>query len=100
LDIAYQGFGAGMEEDAYAMRAIASAGLPALVSNSVSKMFSIYGERVGGLSVMCEEAEAGGGVLGQWKETGGSNCARRQKLGGQGGAEVGEKRGKEGGGGG
>ena len=36
LDIAYQGFGAGMEQDAYAIRAIASAGLPALVSNSFS----------------------------------------------------------------
>lgn len=58
LDIAYQGFGAGMEEDAYAIRAIASAGLPALVSNSFSKIFSLYGERVGGLSVMCEDAEA------------------------------------------
>ena len=42
LDIAYQGFGAGMEEDAYAIRAIASAGLPALVSNSFSKIFSLY----------------------------------------------------------
>lgn len=40
LDIAYQGFGAGMEEDAYAIHAIASAGLPALVSNSFSKIFS------------------------------------------------------------
>jgi aspartate/tyrosine/aromatic aminotransferase len=40
LDIAYQGFGGGMEEDAYAIRAIASAGLPALVSNSFSKIFS------------------------------------------------------------
>lgn len=37
LDIAYQGFGAGMEDDAYAIRAIASAGLPMLVSNSFSK---------------------------------------------------------------
>ncbi len=37
LDIAYQGFGAGMEEDAYAIRAVASAGLPVLVSNSFSK---------------------------------------------------------------
>ncbi len=69
LDIAYQGFGAGMEEDAYAIRAIASAGLPALVSNSFSKIFSLYGERVGGLSVMCEDAEAAGRVLGQLKAT-------------------------------
>ena len=69
LDIAYQGFGAGMEEDAYAIRAIASAGLPALVSNSFSKIFSLYGERVGGLSVLCEDAEAAGRVLGQVKAT-------------------------------
>lgn len=69
LDIAYQGFGAGMEEDAYAIRAAASAGLPVLVSNSFSKIFSLYGERVGGLSVVCEDAEAAGRVLGQLKAT-------------------------------
>ena len=69
LDIAYQGFGAGREEDAYAIRAAASAGLPVLVSNSFSKIFSLYGERVGGLSVVCEDAEAAGRVLGQLKAT-------------------------------
>ncbi|HDR2681496.1 TPA: aromatic amino acid transaminase [Enterobacter mori] len=69
LDIAYQGFGAGMEDDAYAIRAVASAGLPTLVSNSFSKIFSLYGERVGGLSVVCEDAEAAGRVLGQLKAT-------------------------------
>ena len=69
LDIAYQGFGAGMEEDAYTIRAVASAGLPALVSNSFSKIFSLYGERVGGLSVVCEDPEAAGRVLGQLKAT-------------------------------
>ncbi|MGP3593642.1 aromatic amino acid transaminase [Vagococcus sp. WN89Y] len=69
LDIAYQGFGAGMEDDAYAIRAIAGAGLPALVSNSFSKVFSLYGERVGGLSVVCEDADAAARVLGQLKAT-------------------------------
>ncbi|WP_299999192.1 amino acid aminotransferase [uncultured Cedecea sp.] len=67
LDIAYQGFGAGMEQDAYAIRAIADAGLPALVSNSFSKIFSLYGERVGGLSVVCEDSDAAERVLGQLK---------------------------------
>lgn len=67
LDIAYQGFGAGMDQDAYAIRAIADAGLPALVSNSFSKIFSLYGERVGGLSVVCEDADASARVLGQLK---------------------------------
>lgn len=69
LDIAYQGFGAGMEDDAYAIRAVASASLPVLVSNSFSKIFSLYGERVGGLSVVCEDAEAASRVLGQLKAT-------------------------------
>lgn len=69
LDIAYQGFGAGMEADAYAIRAVAAAGLPALVSNSFSKIFSLYGERVGGLSVVCEDSETAARVLGQLKAT-------------------------------
>ena len=69
LDIAYQGFGAGMEEDAYAIRAIADAGLTALVSNSFSKIFSLYGERVGGLSILCDDAATAERVLGQLKAT-------------------------------
>ncbi|NUU68503.1 aspartate/tyrosine/aromatic aminotransferase [Enterobacteriaceae bacterium BIT-l23] len=69
LDIAYQGFGGGMEQDAYAIRAIAGAGLPALVSNSFSKTFSLYGERVGGLSVVCEDSDAASRVFGQLKAT-------------------------------
>ncbi|MCN5015711.1 aromatic amino acid transaminase [Escherichia coli] len=88
LDIAYQGFGAGMEEDAYAIRAIASAGLPALVSNSFSKIFSLYGERVGGLSVLCEDAEAAGRVLGQLKATVRRNYSSPPNFGAQGVAAV------------
>ena len=67
MDIAYQGFGGGAEEDCYAIRAAAKAGLPALVSNSFSKIFSLYGERVGGLSVICESSDEAGCVLGQLK---------------------------------
>jgi len=69
LDLAYQGFGAGMEEDAYLIRALADARLPFLVANSFSKIFSLYGERVGGLSVVCDDAEAAACVLGQLKAT-------------------------------
>lgn len=83
LDIAYQGFGAGMEEDAYAIRAIASAGLPALVSNSFSKIFSLYGERVGGLSVVCEDKEAASRVLGQLKATVRRNYSSPPNFGAQ-----------------
>ena len=83
LDIAYQGFGAGMEEDAYAIRAIAHAGLPALVSNSFSKIFSLYGERVGGLSVVCEDADAASRVLGQLKATVRRNYSSPPQFGAQ-----------------
>jgi aromatic-amino-acid transaminase len=65
VDIAYQGFGEGIDEDAYALRALASAGVPTLVANSFSKSFSLYGERVGGLSVVCPDAAQAGRVLGQ-----------------------------------
>lgn len=69
LDTAYQGFGAGMNADAYAIRAMADAGLSVLVSNSFSKIFSLYGERVGGLSIVCRDAAMAERVLGQLKAT-------------------------------
>ncbi len=83
LDIAYQGFGGGMEEDAYAIRAIAAAGLPALVSNSFSKIFSLYGERVGGLSIVCDNAEEASRVLGQLKATVRRNYSSPPNFGAQ-----------------
>jgi len=69
LDIAYQGFAEGLEEDAYAIREMARAGVPCLVSNSFSKIFSLYGERVGGLSVVSDDADSAQRVLGQLKAT-------------------------------
>jgi aromatic-amino-acid transaminase len=45
VDLAYQGFGDGIEEDAFAMRALADAGLSFFVANSFSKSMSVYGER-------------------------------------------------------
>jgi len=83
LDIAYQGFGGGMEDDAYAIRAIAAAGLPALVSNSFSKIFSLYGERVGGLSVVCDSADEASRVLGQLKATVRRNYSSPPNFGAQ-----------------
>ncbi|MBK4727762.1 amino acid aminotransferase [Pantoea agglomerans] len=83
LDIAYQGFGAGMEDDAYAIRAIAAAGLPALVSNSFSKIFSLYGERVGGLSIVCDDADEAARVLGQLKATVRRNYSSPPNFGAQ-----------------
>jgi len=65
LDIAYQGFGDGIDEDAQAIRALADAGVPFFVANSFSKSFSLYGERVGGLSVVCPDKDQAGRVFGQ-----------------------------------
>jgi aromatic-amino-acid transaminase len=69
LDLAYQGYGDGIDEDAYAVRAIAASGLPAFVANSFSKSMSVYGERAGALSVVCHSAEEAERVLGQLKAT-------------------------------
>lgn len=69
MDIAYQGFGAGLDEDVYAIRQLAKTSASFLVSNSFSKIFSLYGERCGGLSVVCETAEEASRVLGQLKAT-------------------------------
>lgn len=69
MDIAYQGFGDGLEEDAYAIRAMVAAGVSFFVSNSFSKNLSFYGERCGGLSVICQDAEEASRVLGQMKAT-------------------------------
>jgi aromatic-amino-acid transaminase len=69
LDLAYQGFGQGIEEDTYAIRAMANANLPCLISNSFSKIFSLYGERVGGLSIICQNAKQTTHVLSQLQAT-------------------------------
>ena len=69
LDLAYQGFGDGIEGDAFAVRALASAGLPFFIANSFSKSMSIYGERAGALSVVCNHKSEAERVLGQMKAT-------------------------------
>jgi aromatic-amino-acid transaminase len=67
LDIAYQGFGDGLEEDTFAIRALVEAGASFLVGNSFSKNLSFYGERCGGLSVVCKDSEEASRLLGQMK---------------------------------
>ena len=69
MDIAYQGFGDSIEEDAYAIRLFAESGLSFFTSNSFSKNLSYYGERAGGLSAVCVNAEEAERVLGQLKLT-------------------------------
>ncbi|MFD2368154.1 aromatic amino acid transaminase [Pseudoduganella sp. GCM10020061] len=67
LDMAYQGFGTGIAEDGAVVGRFAQAGGPLLVSNSFSKSFSLYGERVGALSVVAASAEEAARVLSQLK---------------------------------
>jgi aromatic-amino-acid transaminase len=67
LDIAYQGFGDGIEEDAEAVRLFAESGLQFFVSSSFSKSFSLYGERVGALSIVTASKDEAGRVLSQVK---------------------------------
>ena len=67
VDMAYQGFGDGLDEDAAPIRRMVDAGLQVVVTNSFSKNFSLYGERVGALSIVCSDAEIAARVQGQLK---------------------------------
>jgi len=67
LDMAYQGFADGIEPDAVAVRAFSASGLQFFVSSSFSKSFSLYGERVGALSIITASKEEAGRVLSQVK---------------------------------
>ena len=67
LDMAYQGFGYGLTEDGAAVQKFVAAGLTFFVSTSFSKSFSLYGERVGALSVLCDNKEEADRVLSQLK---------------------------------
>lgn len=67
LDMAYQGFGHGIAEDGAVIGKFVAAGLNIFVSTSFSKSFSLYGERVGALSVVASDKEEAGRVLSQLK---------------------------------
>ena len=67
LDLAYQGFGDGIEEDGSVVGMFLQTGLDFFVASSFSKSFSLYGERVGALSVVCGSEEEAGRVLSQLK---------------------------------
>jgi len=67
LDMAYQGFGDGIQEDGAVIQQFVDAGLDFFVSTSFSKSFSLYGERVGALSVLCASKDEASRVLSQLK---------------------------------
>jgi aromatic-amino-acid transaminase len=67
LDMAYQGFGDGIVEDGAAVQMFLGSGMDFLVATSFSKSFSLYGERVGALSVVCESKDEAARVLSRLK---------------------------------
>jgi aromatic-amino-acid transaminase len=83
LDMAYQGFGDGIDADGQVVRRFAEAGGPLFVSNSFSKSFSLYGERVGALSIVSATAEESARVLSQLKRVIRTNYSNPPVHGGQ-----------------
>jgi aromatic-amino-acid transaminase len=83
VDIAYQGFGDGIDADGEVVRRFAGAGGPVFVSNSFSKSFSLYGERVGALSIVAGTSEEAARVLSQLKRTIRTNYSNPPTHGGQ-----------------
>jgi aromatic-amino-acid transaminase len=83
VDIAYQGFGDGIEADGKVVRRFTEAGGPVFVANSFSKSFSLYGERVGALSVVASSSEEAARVLSQLKRTVRTNYSNPPTHGGQ-----------------
>ena len=83
LDIAYQGFGDGIDADGAVVRAFAATPGPLLVSSSFSKSFSIYGERVGALSIVAADKDEAARVLSQVKRTIRANYSNPPTHGGQ-----------------
>jgi len=83
LDMAYQGFGSGIAEDGAVVGKFAAAGGPLLISNSFSKSFSLYGERVGALSVVGASAEEAARLLSQLKRVVRTNYSNPPVHGGK-----------------
>jgi len=83
LDIAYQGFAEGLDVDAQPVRRFADAGMPVFVSNSFSKSFSLYGERVGALSVVTGSPEEAARLLSQIKRIVRTNYSNPPTHGGR-----------------
>ena len=83
LDLAYQGFGDGTEADAAVVRRFADTPGPLFVSTSFSKSFSLYGERVGALSVVAGDRDEAQRVLSQIKRVVRANYSTPPTHGGQ-----------------
>lgn len=82
LDMAYQGFADGIDEDAIAVKLFAESGLPFLIASSFSKSFSLYGERVGSLTIVTSSKDESARVLSQVKRTVRTNYSNPPTHGG------------------
>ena len=69
IDMAYQGFGDGLQEDAATVRLFAGLGINVVISSSFSKSFSLYGVRVGALTLITADTDESARVLSQLKRT-------------------------------
>jgi len=83
LDMAYQGFGQGIAEDGLAVQKFVASGENFFVSTSFSKSLSLYGERVGALSVLCRDKDEAARVLSQLKIVIRTNYSNPPTHGGQ-----------------
>jgi aromatic-amino-acid transaminase len=83
VDMAYQGFGHGIAEDGAVIGKFVASAQNFFVATSFSKSFSLYGERVGGLSVVCDNKEDAGRVLSQLKIVIRANYSNPPTHGGQ-----------------
>lgn len=83
IDFAYQGFGAGIAEDAVAVRAFTDAQIPCLIASSFSKSFSLYRERVGAISLVAADADEAKRVTSQLKRVIRTNYSNPASHGGQ-----------------
>src|SRR6476620_5338633 len=83
LDIAYQGFGDGIEEDAIVVRNFAATPGPLFISSSFSKSFSLYGERIGACTVVTADKDEAARVLSQMKRVVRANYSNPPTHGGQ-----------------
>lgn len=88
LDMAYQGFGDGLAQDAWAVRHFVDQGLQCFISTSFSKSFSLYGERIGALTVVTQSSDEAKRVLSQVKRVIRTNYSNPPTFGGAVVAEV------------
>ena len=83
VDIAYQGFCVGLEPDGALVRQFAATPGPMFVASSFSKSFSLYGERVGALTIVGATKDESGRALSQLKRLIRTNYSNPPTHGGQ-----------------